>query len=138
MPGSMGHLADDLQEIAAQGITAIVSLSEEPLMPAMVAESGMDYLHLPIDDYTPPTLDQIESFVTFVQETRGKGGIVMVHCHAGIGRTGTMLAAFLVKEGKPADVAIEEIRLRRPGSIETHGQEAIIRAYEKSLKEKAR
>ena len=50
----------------------------------------------------------------------------VVHCDAGIGRTGTMLACYLVSKGYNAEKAIEEVRIKRPGSIETVKQEEVI------------
>ena len=52
-----------------------------------------------------------------------------MHCGAGLGRTGTILACYRVWQGDSAGVAIAEVRARRPGSIETAEQEAIITAY---------
>lgn len=65
-------------------------------------------------------------------------GAVGVHCAMGCGRTGTILACYLVaSEGYSANDAIIEARKRRKGSIETRRQEQAVRDYEKSLKEKA-
>lgn len=59
---------------------------------------------------------------------------VAVHCILGLGRTGTMLACYLVKDKglAPAD-AIAEIRRLRPGSIETYEQEkAVFQFYQRT------
>jgi len=47
---------------------------------------------------------------------------VAVHCTAGLGRTGVVLACHLVTRGMSADNAIARIRRLRPGSIETDEQ----------------
>ena len=136
MPGTSGRLSEDLQEACLEGITAVVSLSERPLQRAVLAERGMKYLHLPVEDFTAPTLEQVGEFVQFVDEVRASGGATLTHCHGGIGRTGTMLACYLVKEGLTAREAMEEVRRRRPGSIETDDQEDCIRQYEARLSQK--
>ena len=59
---------------------------------------------------------------------------VGVHCGAGMGRTGTFLAAYLVSQGMTAHDAIAEVRRLRPGSIETPAQERAVAQYEASLK----
>ena len=60
-----------------------------------------------------------------------------MHCAMGRGRTGTMLACYLVaKEGYSGDEAIDEIRRRRRGSIETRRQEAAVREFEQHWKKK--
>lgn len=60
---------------------------------------------------------------------------VAVHCMHGHGRTGTMLACYLVKELKISGIeAINQIRTLRRGSIETHDQEkAVMQFYQRSL-----
>jgi len=55
---------------------------------------------------------------------------VGVHCHAGIGRTGTILAAYLISQGKTARDALRELRVMRPGSVETSEQEDVLISYE--------
>lgn len=59
---------------------------------------------------------------------------VGVHCMHGHGRTGTMLACYLVKTGKMSGIdAINEIRRLRRGSIETHEQEkAVVQFYQRT------
>ncbi|XP_028653214.1 dual specificity protein phosphatase 23b [Erpetoichthys calabaricus] len=88
--------------------------------------------HIKIDDFCPPTLEQTKRFLNVVEESNAKGEGVAVHCLHGHGRTGTMLACYLVKKNKITGIdAINEIRRLRPGSIETHEQEkAIVQFYQ--------
>ena len=132
-PGAFGGLPADLEALRRQGIVALVSLTEAPPTPAVVAEAGMRLLHLPVVDFTPPSLEQIRRAVAFIDE-QGKEGAVAVHCRAGIGRTGTMLAAYLVAQGRPAAEAIAEVRRLRPGSIETREQEQVLHLWERELR----
>lgn len=136
MPGVQGPLSADLAEARKHGITAVVTLTQRPFFPAIVQESGIQYLYLPIEDFSPPTMDQIDKFVRFVDDVRAGGGAVMVHCFAGVGRTGTMLATYLVKEGLTAQEAIDRVRKTRPGSIETYQQEEAIFEWEARLKQR--
>ncbi|HCA46062.1 MAG TPA: protein-tyrosine-phosphatase, partial [Armatimonadetes bacterium] len=53
-----------------------------------------------------------------------------VHCMAGLGRTGTMIACYLVSQGMPAEEAIAEVRRARPGSIQTEQQEQAVRRWQ--------
>ena len=61
---------------------------------------------------------------------------VTIHCLAGRGRTGTVLAAYLVHRGMTARDAILKVRDIRPGSLEVPSQENAVMRYERDLKKK--
>ncbi len=130
-PGITRPIEAELQALKQDGITAVVTLTESSLPKKILEEHGFNYLHLPIVDFTPPTLDQIEKFTSFVSMNHKENKGVAVHCAAGIGRTGTMLACYLVYIGETPEQAIDSIRSIRPGSIETTEQEDIIYMYYK-------
>lgn len=136
-PGSVDDLATDLKQLLADGIGAVVSFTERPLDEALVREHGMDYLHLPVPDFTPPTNRQIEKFVRYVKEHNDRGVAVAGHCAAGMGRTGTMLACYLVSLGVDPVEAIDSVRSIRPGSIETVQQEQCVVDFGKKLSNNA-
>lgn len=116
---------DGVALLREAGFRGIISLTESPLAADMVRE--LEYLHLPVADYTAPTLAQLEHACRFIDYVKGP---VAVHCFAGIGRTGTVLAAYLVWVGLEAVAAIERVRRLRPASIETPGQESVIYEFE--------
>jgi atypical dual specificity phosphatase len=127
-PGRFAHLRDDLAYLRRQGVGAIVSLTEYPLDHRTVEAFGFQYMHLPIPDYHPPTVEQVWTFLRFMERQRELGA-VMVHCAAGQGRTGTMLACALVHRGVPAEEAIRTVRRLRPPSIDTDSQEAFVHTF---------
>ena len=122
-----------LDSLKEHGIGVIVSLTMERLDPDLLAEWGFELRHIPIRDFAPPTQDQIDEFVAIVDDARESGKAVMAHCYAGMGRTGTMLAAYLVSAGADPVDAIAAVREMRPGSIETPEQEAAVFVYWKRL-----
>lgn len=126
----------DLEFLKDNGIEAIVSLTESPLHKTLIEEFGFEYKHIPIPDLASPTQEQIEEFVSFVNNLATSKKKIVVHCDAGIGRTGTMLACYLVNKGCSANWAISEVRKRRPGSIETIEQEDTILKYEERILKK--
>jgi atypical dual specificity phosphatase len=131
-PGSSAPLVKDLEFLKEQGIGAIVSLTLEPLEPALVDEFGLRYLHLPIPDFAPPTMAQVRRFNEFLKSAEADGLATVVHCGAGHGRTGTMLACALVERGRKAEDAINELRMLRSGYIETREQEAVVFEVERT------
>jgi atypical dual specificity phosphatase len=122
---------DELAALAERGFAGLVSLTEDPLEPDRVARAGLAYLHLPVRDFAAPRMGDVAAFVEFVRRVVSeRGKPVAVHCGSGLGRTGTMLACFLVSEGRSAEEAMAEVRRKRPGSIESAAQEEAVRAWE--------
>lgn len=127
-PGMWRPLAVDLAFLAEE-IDLLVSLTTTPPPTSMVESAGLAHAHIPIVDMTPPTLDQQLEFVALLDDAFARGETVGVHCLAGKGRTGTMLATWFVRTGLSADDAIAHVRSARPGSIETPAQEQAVHTY---------
>lgn len=131
-PGSLAGMGwpapMDWPAVAAEGVRAVLSLTEEP--PAGdPAAHGLAWRHEPIVDFGTPDEDVLARCTAWVQQHLDAGRPVVIHCHAGMGRTGTLLAAVLVSQGMDAMAAIEHVRRRRPGSVETRGQVAVVERW---------
>ncbi len=127
---------DDFDWLWRQGIRAIVSLTERSLQQEKSVQRKLErfvYRHIAVRDETAPTRRQIDAFLEFLNEEYECGETVLVHCAGGYGRTGTMLACYLVSQGRSADEAIREVRTRRPGSIAAQVQVECVREYEQVL-----
>jgi atypical dual specificity phosphatase len=125
-PGARGSLDDDLVELRGHGIGALLSLTESPLPWGALERHELIGLHLPVDDFHAPTTMQMLEALAFLDESRAGGTPVAVHCLAGQGRTGTVLAAYLIRGGLTAGQAISQIRSICPGAIEATPQTAAL------------
>lgn len=95
--GAIGR--DDYRALAAAGVTTIVDLRAEDDLDVpydLVDELGLTLVAIPIRDGQTPSQAQVEQFMQAVESSEGR---VYVHCGAGVGRTGTMVAAYRVARG---------------------------------------
>ncbi|MFQ5843913.1 MAG: dual specificity protein phosphatase family protein [Planctomycetota bacterium] len=118
-------MPDDWERLRRAGVTALVSLT----LSAPRNLDGFRLLHLPVPDMGTPTVRQIRFAAEFIREVVAGGGCVAVHCGAGMGRTGTILAGVLVADGVEPGEAIRRVRDLRPGSLETGEQEQAVHDY---------
>jgi atypical dual specificity phosphatase len=126
---AMPESADDLAWLRRNGLDVLLSLSEEPPPRRWVNDAGLMSVHVPIVDYTAPTERQLDLCVDAIARAQRSGMGVAVHCTAGKGRTGTILAAYLVTTGQSARSAIDRVRHLRPGSVETQDQEEAVEEF---------
>lgn len=129
--GRNGHarLDAELAWLRSQGIGAILTLTEEPLEPSIVVEHSFVTLHLPVADLTPPTPEQLADALAFIDRQRATDRPVLVHCLAGQGRTGTVLAAYLIRSGNSPDRAISLLREVCPQAVENELQRAALATF---------
>jgi len=122
-----------LEGLVREGVSHLVSLSPEMPPPARPVH-GLTVHYIPIEDFQAPTLNQIEKFLEICDDALEAGEGVAVHCRGGNGRTGTMLAAFLIRQHQvDAETAVDEVRKMRPGAVESWVQEQALLNFHRKL-----
>ena len=125
------HL-EELLYLKDKGIGAIVRMERQTISGE---DAGLLDMAEFVPDGSPPTEGQIDRIVAFIDQEIQRGTPVVVSCRAGIGRTGTVLACYLVHMGHGATDAVKRLKGLRPGSIESPLQLAFVYSYEKRLKQ---
>jgi atypical dual specificity phosphatase len=113
---------DELRWLRAQGIEVILSLTEDALRRDWVNEAGLMLVHVPVEDMGAPTQEQLDHCLATIRRAHEHNFGVAVHCGAGLGRTGVILACYFVTKDLNAKNAIARVRRLRPGSVETDEQ----------------
>jgi atypical dual specificity phosphatase len=130
--------AEEYQWLREQGIQLILCLTEDPPRRAWINDAGLFSIHIPIEDMMPPTQEQIDQCMAGIDKALAQKLGVSVHCTAGLGRTGTIVACWLVHhEELTARDAMTRVRRLRPGSIETVEQEDAISEFARRKKMQA-
>ena len=126
-------LGTDLDAVIAWGARAVITLIEPHEFEMLkvsalgreVKSRGLAWYHFPIQDVRPPD----ERFESLWRDNRDAiltllktGGRVLVHCRGGLGRAGTIAARMLIELGVAHQAAVAQVRVARPGAIETSAQ----------------
>ncbi len=116
----MPFFASDIRMLHAQGIRAILTLTEEPLTilpevtPALLRSLDIRAFHVPLPDGYPPTDAQVPEILECLRSVRCEGRPLLIHCMLGIARTGTILHLNYMAQGLSLDDAQARVRARRP------------------------
>jgi atypical dual specificity phosphatase len=125
---------DEFLWLREQSVQLLISLTERPARRDYANEAGLFILHVPVEDMHPPTEKQIELCMSAIQKAHSQEMAVGVHCTAGLGRTGVILACYFITQDMSAKNAIARVRRLRPGSIETDEQAEAIAAFARRLR----
>lgn len=128
-PGLLIELDYDLAALKRVGITVLVSLTTVPIAPESLAEFGIRGVAFPVKDMGVPDIEAAIELCGQVAKLVEQGEAVAMHCKAGMGRTGTMLAAQLIWEGNTALDALETVRRIEPRWVQSEAQVSFLEEF---------
>jgi protein-tyrosine phosphatase len=132
----------DLDQLQTQGATTLVTLctldelewAGVAALPDETRARGITWRHSPIRDRSVPSLPQARALVADLRARLGAGERVVLHCIAGLGRSGLVAAMVLVAGGLEADDAIAAVRAARdPRAVETREQAEFVARYAREI-----
>lgn len=118
---AVGHAPmsyDELRAIRKQGIDGIVNLCGEYCdLHQIQKDFGFEVFYLPVqDNEAPPSLQEVEKALQWLDECIYLGKKILVHCQLGIGRTGTFVTAYLLRRGFTMKLARKKLKQTRAES----------------------
>lgn len=133
LAGSRGPRSkSDLISLKQRGIGALVRLVEPHeawVTSKEVMEVGLQDYNEPVPDFHAPTQAQIDRIIAYIDSHVENGIPVGVSCNAGIGRSGVVLACYLVRKGLNPQDALELIRKKRGRGPEVPEQIIAVEEY---------
>ena len=108
---------EDLQDLSQAGIKSIVCLLEDNSNIENYNENGFKNLWLPVADNEAPSFEQVEKLIAFIDEQNQNNNPVAIHCQGGKGRTGTLIASYLIAKGASFEEAMNKIDEKQPNAI---------------------
>jgi len=134
-PGIFHDIDYDLKALQRVGVNCLITLTErEPEIEDM-QRYGIENIWSPIPDMAPPLLTQAVDICLRIDRALRQGKTLAVHCRAGLGRTGTVLAAYLIWKGSDALTALESVRRVEPRWVQSEEQVKFLEQFATALGE---
>jgi len=130
--GELEAYDDELPHLYHFGIKAIVCLLNLSSDSQVFELAGFLFRCWPVANGQALSEEQANAFVEFVDDCRSKHLPVAVFCEAGLGRTGTAISAYLIRQGKSAREAIAFVRSKEPSAVETQQQIRFLEEFSRS------
>lgn len=132
-PGVVSPVDHDLALLKRMGITLLINLTEHDFPADALARHGLKGFAVKIEDRRAPPLLWAKLLLAKMERFLRDGENIAVHCLAGLGRTGTVLCGWLIREGLTAEEALRRLRSIDPGFVQSDEQEQLLAELENNL-----
>lgn len=133
LPGVFHDMNYDLAALRRVGVTRLITLTEQPLDDKRLEPYGIRSSWHPVVDMAAPSLMEGIAICGEISQMIDDGQVVAVHCLAGLGRTGTMLAAYLIWHGSQALDALEAVRRVEPRWVQSQVQVSFLEKFAETI-----
>ncbi len=121
-PGRQIDIDTDLRALREQGVTVLMTLTENGLDEATLGAFGLKRVWEPIPESGAPDMVQGIRICKTLESLLKQGEVIAVQGEYGLGRTGTVLAAHLLWKGIQLNDALEYLRRVEPRWVQTQAQ----------------
>ena len=135
LPGVFHDIDYDMKMLKRVGVTTLMTLTSRPLDTQVMQQFSVHSIWQAIPDMGAPGLEQAEKICRDINQAINQGEVIAVHCRAGLGRTGTVLAAYLIWEGAGALDALETVRGVEPRWVQSETQVAFLQNFAEYVSE---
>jgi atypical dual specificity phosphatase len=124
-------LAWDVRKLASIGIKGVINNCDEYKGPHKTYQRHrIQQLYLPIVDFRPPSLTDIQTALVFIEQHRQRGEQVYLHCKAGRGRSATIALCYLIQRYQiPPEQAQSHLQAIRPRIVHDLWKREVIQAF---------
>ncbi len=134
-PGIVASLEEDLLGLRRLGVDVLVTLEEVPTVDATALEAHrIRGIHFPVPDMKAPAAPEALALCERLQALLDADQVVALHCRAGQGRTGTLLAAQLIFSGTTAVDALDRVRSINPKWVTSEEQVRFLDDFSAALR----
>ncbi len=133
VPGVYFDMEYDLKALQRVGITRLITLTETSLDASKLEPFGIKSIWEPIPDMEAPSIEQGKRICRQIETLLDEGEVIAVHCRAGLGRTGTILAAHLIWEGRDSLSALEYVRRIEPRWVQSETQIEFLSSFSNAV-----